>query len=94
MWILGLKGLSILQHLNDTQSRVFVEECLLRLLQCLKSRLKDVRPSDYCRILSHSHKATENLFTESVCQGVTKQNLVDDLRDLGFTVSQTTKTEK
>ena len=66
MWILGLKGLSILQHLNDTQSRVFVEECLLRLLQCLKSRLKDVRPSDYCRILSHSHKATENLFTESV----------------------------
>ena len=36
MWILGLKGLSILQHLNDTQSRVFVEECicLLRLLQC------------------------------------------------------------
>ena len=66
MWILGLKGLSILQHLNDTQSRVFVEECLLRLLQCLKSRLKDVGPLDYCRILSHSHKATENLFTESV----------------------------
>ena len=30
MWILGLKGLSILQHLNDTQSRVFVEECLLK----------------------------------------------------------------
>ena len=60
----------------------------------LKKRLKDVGPSDYCRILSHSHKATENLFTESVCQGVTKQNLADDLRDLGFTVSQTTKTEK
>ena len=34
MWILGPKGLSILQHLKDTQSRVFVEECLLRLLQC------------------------------------------------------------
>ena len=34
MWILGLKGLSILEHLNDTQSRLFVEECLLRLLQC------------------------------------------------------------
>ena len=32
--IMGLKGLSILQHLNDTQSCVFVEECLLRLLQC------------------------------------------------------------
>ena len=94
MWILGLKGLRILQHLNDTQSCVFVEECLLRQLQCWKSRLKDVGPSDYCRILSHSRKATENLFTESVCQGVTKQNLADDLRDLGFTVSQTTKTEK
>ena len=66
MWILGPKGLSILQHLKDTQSRVFVEECLLRLLQCWKSRLTDVRPSDYCRILSHSHKAMENLFTESV----------------------------
>ena len=94
MWILGLKGLSILQHLNDTQSRVFVEECLLRLLQCWKRRLKDVRPSDYCRILSHSHKATENLFTESVRQGVTKRNLACNLRDLGFTISQTTKTEK
>ena len=34
MWILGPKGLSILQHLNDTQSHVLVEECLLRLLQC------------------------------------------------------------
>ena len=94
MWILGLKGLSILQHLNDTQSRVFIEECLLRLLQCWKSRLKDVRPSDYCRILSHSLKATENLLTESVRQGVTKRNLADSLRDLGFTISQTTKTEK
>ena len=32
----------------------------------LKKRLKDVGPSDYCRILSHSHKAMENLFTGNV----------------------------
>ena len=29
------------------------------------------------------------VFIESVRQGVTKQNLADDLRDLDFTVSQT-----
>ena len=52
-------------------------------------------PSDSCRILSHSRKAIENLFAESsVRQGVTKRNLADDLRDLGFAISQTTKTEK
>ena len=31
----------------------------------------------------------ENLFFESVRQGVTKRKLADDLRDLGFAISQT-----
>ena len=38
---------------------------------------------------SRAHKATENLFIDSNCQGVTKRNLADDLRGLGFTVSLT-----
>ena len=38
---------------------------------------------------SRAHKATENRLIYSDCQGVTKRNLADDLRDLGFTVSLT-----
>lgn len=74
--------------------------CLFKnvFLDCFnaeKAQFKEVGPSYYCRILSHSRRAAENLFTESVHQGVTKQNLADDLRNLGFTISQTNKkTEK
>ena len=39
---------------------------------------------------SRSRRATENIFFfESVRQGVCRRNVADDLRDLGFTVSQT-----
>ena len=31
---------------------------------------KQIEPSDYCGILTRSRKATENLFNESVRQGV------------------------
>ena len=38
---------------------------------------------------SRSRKATDNFFFESIRQGDTKRSVADDLRDLGFTVSQT-----
>ena len=44
MWILGLKGLSILQHLNDTQSRVFVEEMSSQTASMLKKPVKRCPP--------------------------------------------------
>ena len=38
---------------------------------------------------SRSRKATDNFFFESIRQGDIKRSVADDLRDLGFTVSQT-----
>ena len=61
---------------------------------------KQIGTLDYCRICgcfvqvnstgqsSRFCKATENLFFESVRQAVPQRKLPDDLRDLGFTVSQ------